>query len=74
VIARWEQQLLAQGASPAEVAAVVAALEQHMRETAPAPGRAAPAEPDRWLRAGRLAAVGDDADPVVRWGDPHPWR
>jgi hypothetical protein len=43
-------------ASPAEAAAIVAALERFMRETAPRAGP--PAEnPDPWLRAAMLEGV-----------------
>ncbi len=43
-------------ASPEEAAAVIAAIEQFMRDTAPAP---APSEPamSPWLRAGLLEAT-----------------
>jgi hypothetical protein len=46
-------------ATPEEAAAVVAAIEQFLRDTAP---RAAAPEPDLWLRAARLEAVGCDPD------------
>jgi hypothetical protein len=53
---RPELRIVAPGASPQEAAAVAAALERFMRETAPA---AAPAEPavNPWVRAARLEAV-----------------
>ena len=49
-------ELLGSSASPEEAAAVVAALEQFLRDTAPPP---APAEePENpWIRAARLEAV-----------------
>jgi hypothetical protein len=48
-------------ATPEEAAAIVAAIEQFTRDTAPPPG--APAPPgDPWLRAARLEAVGADPD------------
>ena len=58
--------LLGHSASPEEAAAVVAAIEQFLRDTTP------PAAPvgDResgWVRAARLEAVGLDADTP-------PWR
>ena len=59
-------------ASPAEAAAVVAALERFMRDTAPPP---APVEPPHnpWARAARREAAGGGVR-VTPWGDPHPWR
>lgn len=48
--------IVAPGASPEEAAAVVAAIEQFMRQTAPAP--APPTEPEsRWRRVAMLEAV-----------------
>jgi hypothetical protein len=49
-------QIVAPAASPAEAAAVVAALERFMRDTAPTP---APAPPrvSGWVEAARLEAV-----------------
>ncbi len=59
-------------ASPHEAAAVMAAIEQFLRDTAPAPApREAP--PNPWLRAARLEAVGREPDGPSPWGDPHPW-
>jgi len=54
-------------ASPEEAAAVIAAVEQFMRDTLPPP---APREaaPDPWLRAARLEGVGHPADAPVPWG------
>jgi hypothetical protein len=57
--------LLGTGATPEEAAAVVAGIEQFLRDTAPPVAAAEPA-PDPWLRAARLEAVGRDPD-------PHPW-
>jgi hypothetical protein len=42
--------IVAHNASPEEAAAVVAALERFMRETAPLPAPSAP-KPDRWQQA-----------------------
>jgi hypothetical protein len=49
-------QIVAPAASPAEAAAVVAALERFMRDTAPTP---APAPPrvSGWVAAARLEAL-----------------
>jgi hypothetical protein len=53
---RPQLRIVAPSASPEEAAAVVAALERFMRETAPTP---APAPPpvSGWVRAARLEAV-----------------
>jgi hypothetical protein len=59
-------------ASPEEAAAVVAAIEQFLRDTAPPP---APAERamSPWLRAGLFENAGLSADAPSPWGDPEPW-
>ena len=48
-------------ASPEEAAAVIAAVEQFLRDTLPPPAPADPA-PNPWLRAARLEAVGMPVD------------
>jgi hypothetical protein len=53
--------LLGSSATPEEAAAVVAAIEQFLRDTAPPLEPAEPAA-DPWLRAARLEAVGRDPD------------
>jgi hypothetical protein len=58
--------LLGSSASPEEAAAVIAAVEQFLRDTLPPAARPDPA-PDPWLRAARLEAVGHPLD------DPAPW-
>lgn len=67
-------QLILQGssASPAEAAAVMAAVEQFMRDHAPVAAPPAPAT-NAWLRAARLEAVDRGAAGHWPWGDPHPW-
>jgi hypothetical protein len=59
-------------ASPEEAAAIAAAIEQFLRDTAPPP-----AEPDgpssRWLRAGLFENTGLNPDGPSPWGDPEPW-
>lgn len=58
-------------APPEEAAAVVAALERFLIETAPAPSAAATVNP--WQRAALLEGVsakGAFADP---WGEPRTW-
>jgi hypothetical protein len=64
---RPKLELIAPSASPAEAAAIVAALERFMRDTAPriAPS---PENVDPWLRAAMLEGVareshGDEPDP-----------
>jgi hypothetical protein len=53
---RPQLTIIAPGASPEEAAAVVAALEQFMRETAPVLAAPKPAV-SRWIRAARQEAV-----------------
>ena len=53
-------------ASPEEAAAVIAAVEQFLRDTLPPPAPS-PA-PDPWLRAARLEGVGLAPDAPVPWG------
>jgi hypothetical protein len=65
-------EIIAPSASPEEAAAVVAALEQFMRETAPVLARRHPA-PNPWLRAALLECTGREPDAPSPWGDPHPW-
>ena len=65
-------EIVAPSASPEEAAAVVAAVEQFMRDTAPPP--APPAPPSNpWARAALLEGVGAEAA-LSPWGDGHPWR
>ena len=59
--ARPRIEMRQSAASPEEAAAVVAAIEQFLRDTAPPPAPAAPA-PEPWLRAARLEAVGLPVD------------
>lgn len=61
---RPKLEIVAPGASPEEAAAVVAALEQFMRETAPVP---APVEdkPNPWYRAGLLDSI--EREPPQHW-------
>jgi hypothetical protein len=69
---RPQLELIAPAASPLEVAAIVAALERFMRDTAP---RLAPAgtKRDLWTRAAMLECVRREDEWPTSWGDPHPW-
>ena len=59
-------------ASPEEAAAIAAAIERFLHDTAPA---VAPAEEkiNPWLRAGLYANAGLDPRGPSPWGDPEPW-
>lgn len=61
-----------QPASPEEAAAIAAAIEQFMRDTAPPP-----APPRRrtspWLRAGLFQGTKRDPAAASPWGDAEPW-
>lgn len=61
-----ELRIVAPAASEQEAAAVVAALERFMRDTAPLP---APQRPARaaWARASQLEATGHAPDEPVAW-------
>jgi hypothetical protein len=71
---RPKLRIVAPAASPEEAAAVVAALEQFMRDTVPPPAPQAPAERSAWARAALLDATGHP--PIERgWGSTvPPWR
>jgi hypothetical protein len=66
---RPQLQIVAPSASPEEAAAVVAALEQFMRETAPVPV-STPAGVDRWTRAALLEGVRPAPGGLAA---AHPW-
>ncbi|MEA2251805.1 MAG: hypothetical protein QOG70_2047 [Solirubrobacteraceae bacterium] len=53
---RPQLRIVAPAASPEEAAAVVAALERFMRETAPTPAPRAP-RPSEWVQAARREGV-----------------
>lgn len=63
---RPQLRIVAPNASPEEAAAVVAALEQFMRATAPASAPAPPA-PDRWQLAALQEGVLGAAGPPLPW-------
>ena len=69
---RPQLEIVAPSASPEEAAAVVAALERFMRETAPAPAAPEP-PPNPWQRAALLEATGREPDGPTPWGDPLAW-
>lgn len=59
-------------ATPAEAAAIAAAIEQFLRDTAPAPSpRSARTNP--WLRAALYENAGLDPANSNAWGDGEPW-
>jgi hypothetical protein len=59
-------------ATPEEAAAIAAAIEQFLRDTAPVAG--APEEPPSpWLRAGLLENAGLDPSGATPWGDGEVW-
>jgi hypothetical protein len=53
-------------ATPEEAAAIAAAIEQFLRDTAPPPAPAAGMSP--WLRAGLMEGTGRLADARSPWG------
>ncbi|GAC1315986.1 MAG: hypothetical protein NVSMB25_00890 [Thermoleophilaceae bacterium] len=65
-------EMLGPVASPAEAAAIAAAVEQFVHDTAPT---AAPAAEriSAWLRAGLYENAGLDPSGPGPWGDPEPW-
>jgi hypothetical protein len=58
--------IVAPNASPEEAAAVVAALEQFMRATAPTPAAPAPAQ-DPWQRAALYEGVAREPQAPLPW-------
>lgn len=63
---RPQLQLIAPAASPEEAAAVVAALERFMRETAPV-AAPAPEQPDAWQQAGLHEGVRRRPETPTPW-------
>jgi hypothetical protein len=59
-------------ASPEEAAAIAAAIEQFLRDTAPPPPSGGPAV-SPWLRAGLFAGTGRDPAGPCPWGDGERW-
>jgi len=65
-------ELIAPSASPQEAAAIVAALERFMRDTAPPLATSAEAV-DPWLRAAMLEGVARDVYGSPPPDEPDPW-
>ncbi len=65
---RPKLELIAPSASPAEAAAIVAALERFMRDTAPCPAQPVQ-QTDRWVRAAMLEGVAREG----LGHEPDPW-
>lgn len=59
-------------ASPEEAAAIAAAIEHFLRDTAPPPQTPGPSM-SPWLRAGLLEGTGHDRHGKSPWGDAEPW-
>ena len=70
--ARPRIELRQAAASPEEAAAIAAAIEQFLRDTAPPPAAAGTAL-SPWLRAGLLDGTGRDPAGRSSWGDPVRW-
>jgi hypothetical protein len=72
---RPKLRIIAPAASDEEAAAVVAALERFMRDTAPVPAPTPPARRRAWARASLLEATGHVAGERVAWDRPGAgWR
>jgi hypothetical protein len=65
-------RIVAPAATPEEAAAVVAALERYMRDTAPTPAPRPPRR-DPWARTALLEATGNAGADVVPWGGGAAW-
>jgi hypothetical protein len=59
-------------ASPEEAAAIAAAIEQFLHDTAPPPAPEGP-RTGGWQRAALLEATGRPAAERAPWGDGQPW-
>jgi len=69
---RARLELVTPAASPEEAAAVIAAVERFLRDTAPPPAPPA-GRPSGWVRAARLEGVGLAPDAPETWGQPPGW-
>jgi hypothetical protein len=65
---RPKLQIVAPAASPEEAAAVVAALERFMRDTAPVPAPAPEPARSPWVFAALLEATGHPPGQGAGWG------
>jgi hypothetical protein len=65
-------ELSAAAASPEEAAAIAAAIEQFLRDTAPPPAAPGPSV-SPWLRAGLFEATKRGAAGPSPWGDAERW-
>jgi hypothetical protein len=63
-------EVVAPGAGPEETAAIAAALEQFLHDTAPSVS-VERSRPSAWARAALAEGVG--ADSPTLWGDGTPW-
>jgi hypothetical protein len=64
-------ELIAPAAEPAQAAAIAAALERFLHDTAPVVITTPPAAPSPWARAAIAEGVGLAAP--TPWGDEEPW-
>jgi len=71
--ARPRIELEGGAASPEEAAAIAAAIEQFLRDTAPPPAADPGPAVSPWLRAGLFAGTGRDPAGPSRWGDGERW-
>ena len=69
---RPRMELRGSSATQEEAAAVIAAVEQFLRDTVP-PADPGPAAHDPWVRTALLEGVGREPGEPSPWGDPHPW-
>jgi len=69
---RIELAATAASATPEEAAAIAAAIEGFLRDTAPAPAATGP-EISPWTRAARFEGAGRDPAWPSPWGDAEPW-
>jgi hypothetical protein len=73
---RPQLKIFAPSASPEEAAAVIAAVEQFLRDTTPPLAPEPPAQ-NPWLRTALLEQTGREPDGIggtaYSWGDSHPW-
>jgi hypothetical protein len=65
-------QVSPQPATPEEAAAIAAAVQRFLGDTA-APVTAGPQRVNPWLRAALFEGTGREPDAPSPWGDPHPW-